>query len=75
MGYVKYVSNPRKPSLAQLVERGTVVEKTAGIPGSPVQFRNGGLIMFFFNRKICPTIQFNQNRDGDRTQRVVRFAV
>ena len=47
MGYVKYVSNPRKPSLAQLVEHGTVV-KTAGIPGSPVQFRNGGLIMFFF---------------------------
>ena len=36
-----------KPSLAQLVERGTVV-KTAGIPGSPVQVRNGGLIMFFF---------------------------
>ena len=35
-----------KPSLAQLVERGTVV-KTAGIPGSPVQVRNGGLIMFF----------------------------
>ena len=47
MGYVYYVSNPRKPSLAQLVERGTVV-KTAVIPGSPVQFRNGGLIMFFF---------------------------
>ena len=35
-----------KPSLAQLVEHGTVV-KTAGIPGSPVQVRNGGLIMFF----------------------------
>ena len=36
-----------KPSLAQLVEHGTVV-KTVGIPGSPVQVRNGGLIMFFF---------------------------
>ena len=36
-----------KPSLAQLVEHGTVV-KTAGIPGSPVQFRNGGLILFYF---------------------------
>ena len=30
------------PSLAQLVEHGTVVEKTVGIPGSPVQSRNGG---------------------------------
>ena len=29
------------PSLAQLVERGTVVKKV-DIPGSPVQFRNGG---------------------------------
>ena len=29
-------------------------EKTAGIPGSPVQVRNGGLMMFFlFIRKIC----------------------
>ena len=63
-----------KPSLAQLVERGTVV-KTAGIPGSPVQVRNGGLIMFFFIRKICATVEFNQNRIGDRTQRVVRFVV
>ena len=36
-----------KPSLAQLVERGTVV-KTVGIPGSPVQVRNGGLILFIF---------------------------
>ena len=36
-----------KLSLAQLVEHGTVV-KTAGIPGSPVQFRNGGLILFYF---------------------------
>ena len=35
-----------KPSLAQSVEHGTVV-KTAGIPGSPVQVRNGGLIIFF----------------------------
>ena len=35
------MSNPRKPSLAQLVEHGTVV-KSAGIPGSPVQIRNGG---------------------------------
>ena len=31
MGYVKYVSNPRKPSLAQLVEHGTVV-KNSGHP-------------------------------------------
>ena len=37
-----------KPSLAQLVEHGTVGEKTAGIPGSPVQVRNGGLILFYF---------------------------
>ena len=36
-----------KSSLAQLVERGTVV-KAVGIPGSPVQFRNGGLILFYF---------------------------
>ena len=35
-----------KPSLAQLVEHGTVV-KTVDILGSPVQVRNGGLIMFF----------------------------
>ena len=41
MGYVKYISNPRKPSLAQLVEHGTVVKQFA-IPGSPVQVRNGG---------------------------------
>ena len=64
-----------KPSLAQLVERGTVVKQFA-IPGSPVQVRNGGLIMFFFfTRKICATVEFNQNRIGDRTQRVVRFVV
>ena len=31
------------PSLAQLVERGTVVKKV-DIPGSPVQFRNGGFV-------------------------------
>ena len=36
------------PSLAQLVEHGTVVEKTVGIPGSPVQSRNGGLIIIFY---------------------------
>ena len=36
-----------KPSLAQLVERGTVV-KAVGIPGSPVQVRKGGLILFYF---------------------------
>ena len=64
-----------KPSLAQLVEHGTVV-KTVGIPGSPVQSQNGGLIMFFFfTRKICATLEFNQNRIGDRTQRVVGFVV
>ena len=40
-------------------------EKTVGIPGSPVQVRNGGLIILFFNREICSTIQFNQNRVGD----------
>ena len=32
----------RQPSLAQLVERGTVVKKVA-IPWSPVQFRGGGI--------------------------------
>ena len=37
-----------KPSLAQSVERGTVVEKPVDIPGSPVQVRNGGLIILFF---------------------------
>ena len=56
-----------KPSLAQLVEHGTVV-KAAGIPGSPVQVRNGGLILFiFFTREICATVEFEQNRNGDRT--------
>ena len=35
------------PSLAQLVEHGTVVEK-GDIPGSPVQSRNGGLIIIFY---------------------------
>ena len=39
------MSNPRKPSLAQSVEHGTVV-KAADIPGSPVQARNGGVCFF-----------------------------
>ena len=78
MGYVKYMSNPRKPSLAQLVEHGTVV-KAAGIPGSPVQVRNGGFcfycstrlntrIFYIFYREICTTVQHDQNQDGDGTQ-------
>ena len=33
------------PSLAQLVERGTVVKKV-DIPRSPVQFRNGGFAFY-----------------------------
>ena len=33
------------PSLAQLVERGTVVKKV-DIPGSPVQSRNGGFVFY-----------------------------
>ena len=33
------------PSLAQLVERGTVVKKVA-IQGSPVRFRNGGFVFY-----------------------------
>ena len=84
MGYVKYISNPRKPSLAQLVEHGTVV-KTAGIPGSPVQARNGGFCLtlhpsqhphlYIFYRKICTTVQHVQNQDGDGTQRAFRFVV
>ena len=76
MGYVKYVSNPRKPSLAQLVERGTVV-KNSGHPrvSGSIPERGINSFYFFFNREICPTIQFNQNQDGDRTQRVVRFVV
>ena len=41
-------------------------EKTVGIPGSPVQSGTGdNYVLLFFNRKICPTVQFNQNRDGD----------
>ena len=78
MGYVKYGSNPRKPSLAQLVEHGTVV-KAAGIPGSPVQVRNGGFCFlllhpsqhphfYIFYREICTTVQHDQNQDGDGTQ-------
>ena len=36
------------------------------IPGSPVQVRNGGFNIFsLFSRKICTTIQFNQDQDGD----------
>ena len=46
MGYVKYVVSQRQPSLAQLVERGTVVKKV-DIPRSPVQFRNGGFDILF----------------------------
>ena len=77
------------PSLAQLVECGTVVEKV-DIPGSPVQSGTGDSFfigtrplavisspctrlesfIFFFYRKICTTVQFNQNQDGDRTQGV-----
>ena len=52
--YVKYVSNQRKPSLAQLVEHGTVVKEFA-IPGSPVQVRNGG---FCFNAPPVSTPAF-----------------
>ena len=46
MGYVKYVVSQRQPSLAQLVECGTVVKKV-DIPRSPVQFRNGGFDVLF----------------------------
>ena len=84
MGYVKYISNPRKPSLAQLVEHGTVV-KWFAIPGSPVQVRNGGFCLtlhpsqhphlYIFYRKICTTVQHVQNQDGDGTQRAFRFVV
>ena len=46
MGYVIYFISFIKPSLAQLVERGTVVKKV-DIPRSPVQFRNGGFDILF----------------------------
>ena len=39
------------PSLAQLVERGTVVKKVA-IPGSPVRSRNGGFAFFIGTRSL-----------------------
>ena len=79
------MSNPRKPSLAQSVEHGTVV-KAADIPGSPVQARNGGVCFYYstrlntrifisFYRKICTTVQHDQNQDGDGTQRAFRFVV
>ena len=58
-----------KPSLAQLVEHGTVV-KNSGHPrvsgSSPERGINS--FYFFFTRKICATLEFNQNRIGDRPQ-------
>ena len=62
-------------TLVSSVGRAWDCSEKGDIPGSPVQFRNGGLIILFFNRKICPTVQFDQNRDGDRTQGVFRFVV
>ena len=63
------------PSLAQLVERGTVVKK---VTSQGLRFNSGtgdNYVLLFFNREICPTVQFDQNRDGDRTQGVVRLPV
>ena len=63
-----------KPSLVQLVEHGTVV-KNSGHPRVSGSSPERGINSFFFIRKICATVEFNQNRIGDRTQRVVRFVV
>ena len=48
MGYVYYVSNPRKPSLAQLVERGTVVKKNSGHPRVSGSSPERGINSFLF---------------------------
>ena len=68
-----YLSSYRKTLVSSVGRAWDCSEKTVGIPGSPVQARNGGLILLFFIRKICSTIQFNQNRVGDRTQTVFRI--
>ena len=45
MGYVKYVVSHRQPSLAQLVERGTVVK----LPSHGLRFNSGtGDVIFMF---------------------------
>ena len=43
-----YISNPRKTLVSSVGRAWDCSKKAVGIPGSPVQVRNGGLIMFFF---------------------------
>ena len=84
MGYVVHIV---KPSLAQLVEHGTVV-KNSGHPRVSGSSPERGILFFFtappvstpaffisFIRKICTAFQPDQNRIGDRSQQIVRVVV
>ena len=57
-----------KPSLAQLVEHGTVVKNSGHPRVSGSSPERGINYVLSFTRKICATLEFNQNRNGDRTQ-------
>ena len=66
MGYVYYVSNPRKSSLASVGRAWDCSEKNSGHPRVSGSSPERGINSFlFFNREICSTVQFNQNRVGD----------
>ena len=43
-----HISNPRKTLVSSVGRAWDCSKKAVGIPGSPVQVRNGGLMMFFF---------------------------
>ena len=53
------------PSLAQLVERGTVVKKKLTSHGLRFNSGTGDNYVLSVYREICTTVQFNQNQDGD----------
>ena len=79
--YILIVVNP---SLVQLVEHGTVVKKkkkkkkkkNSGHPRVSGSSAERGINSFlFFTRKICATLEFRQNRIGDRPRKIFRIAV